>query len=96
MPFTSSSKQHVRALTRDDSPGTPSATPAKNDETLSFKEVYDLFIAPGDMPPNSSSLFVAVTVKREANASTYTSRSPDHDLLLKRNKKCRLPTKKSK
>jgi hypothetical protein len=89
MSFTSSSKQHVRALTQDDSPGTPStpsATPTNNDETLSFKEVYDLFVAPGDMSPNLSSLFVAATVKREANASTSTSCSPNHNLLLKLNK----------
>jgi hypothetical protein len=77
------SSQNVTALTQDDSPLT--ASPA-NDKRLSFKEVYDLFVAPGDMSPKSSSLFVAATVKRGANTSPSTSLSPSHNLLLKRNK----------
>jgi hypothetical protein len=81
--YVMSSSQNARALTQDDSPLT--ASPA-NDRQLSFKEVYDLFVAPGDMSSKLSALFVAATVKREANTAPSTSLSPSHDLLLKRNK----------
>jgi len=80
-----SSHQDIRALTQDDSPPIGSASSA-NDKGLSLKEVYDLFVAPGDMSPNSSSLFVATTMKKEANMSPSTSLSLSHNLLLKRNK----------
>jgi len=72
-----------RAILTQDSPP-PSPNSSGSPHILSFNEAVDLFIAPGDLSPNSSAKIMAPMFKEHAKTANFDSISPDRKRLFLR------------
>ena len=70
-----------RVILTQDSPQ-PSPNSSGTPHILSFNEAIDLFIAPGDMSPNSSAKIMAPMFKEHAKTANFDSISPDRKRLF--------------